>query len=373
MPRLAVELAAAIMICMSAIAKNGASPKNRESVLPQLMVEANRNKVLHVLAYMRDYSELCGNSDTVFLFREKLVDYMITANKKVRFEGWTLPRTLLSRSYYRFTNAQGLDSVSDECVWYFSWTDWMSLPPLRRLPEKLCKIKTGNDTLFGKYSPCVKWLKRDDRVKVEVNVLACGEGRSWCPSFDCFFEKDMDFDKFRIEFDYDNVVGYELSPSDVTGYRYEIESYGRGHELERIPRDLNDKWVHTIGEVYILDREYISPKEARAWASYKFEDEDVGIFEPAEAPPLSEATVALIRRVEEVDKKGIRLALPPDERLISIYYGKRKPNIGERALSLFKTMLGVTQYKSRKNARQGWARFKQEQLKKNRERNSTGN
>ena len=75
--------------------------------LPEVLVETRARKVLHMLAYVREYSTLSTYSDTVTLFREKMVDFMIVPDRKMKFRGWTSPRLLTSRSYYRFTDSEG--------------------------------------------------------------------------------------------------------------------------------------------------------------------------------------------------------------------------------------------------------------------------
>ena len=47
----------------------------RENVseLPELTVESKKHRLLHILAYVREYSTLATYTDTVFLFREKTV------------------------------------------------------------------------------------------------------------------------------------------------------------------------------------------------------------------------------------------------------------------------------------------------------------
>ena len=55
--------------------------------LPEIVVESGRHKVLHVLAYVREFSTLTTYTDTVFLFREKMVDFMLNPDRKVRFKG----------------------------------------------------------------------------------------------------------------------------------------------------------------------------------------------------------------------------------------------------------------------------------------------
>ena len=111
----------------------------RENIaeLPEVVVESRRHKVLHMLAFVREYSSLTTYTDTVFLFREKMVDYMLTPDRKVKFSGWSTPRVLTGRSYYRFTNDCGLDSVSDTGSNHFSWSDWIGVAPTISIPSAL--------------------------------------------------------------------------------------------------------------------------------------------------------------------------------------------------------------------------------------------
>ncbi|WP_301059036.1 hypothetical protein, partial [uncultured Muribaculum sp.] len=75
------------------------------SELPEVVIESRSHKVMHILAYVREYSTLTTYTDTVFLFREKMVDYMLTPDKKSKFKGWSSPRIMACKSYYRFSNA----------------------------------------------------------------------------------------------------------------------------------------------------------------------------------------------------------------------------------------------------------------------------
>ena len=105
--------------------------------LPEVTVETRGKRMLHILAYVRDYSTLTTYTDTVFLFREKMVDYMLPTDKKVNFKGWSSPRILSCKSYYRFTNQNGLDSVSDTNQNHFSWSDWVGIPSTVTIPSRL--------------------------------------------------------------------------------------------------------------------------------------------------------------------------------------------------------------------------------------------
>lgn len=70
--------------------------------LPEVVVEAKDKKMLHVVAYMREYSSLSSYTDTVSMYREKVVDFMLPGPEKTKYKGWRLARVLDSHSYYQF-------------------------------------------------------------------------------------------------------------------------------------------------------------------------------------------------------------------------------------------------------------------------------
>ena len=190
---------------ISAISSEGmaqSGSKDRTSVkamdLPEVLVESRKNSVLHILAYLREYSTMTTYSDTVFMFREKLVDYMLPVGRKVKFHGWTKPRMLTSKSYYRFSDHNGLDSISDEYRFHFSWSDWMGLVPNMPLPERLQNSDIGTDTIHGKFRPAEIWNKDNDRLRIDIDVREDTLSRRWAPAFDGFFRSNFEFDKFRI-------------------------------------------------------------------------------------------------------------------------------------------------------------------------------
>ena len=336
------------------------------SELPEVVVESKRHKVMHILAYVREYSTLTTYTDTVFLFREKMVDYMLVPDKNIKFKGWANPRILACKSYYRFTNAQGLDSVSDEGNYHFSWSDWIGIPTGTKLPERLQKLECGTDTLWGKYRPATIWMKNEDRVTVDVNVLADTTSRKWVSNLSGFLHKDnFEFENIRVRFRYENVVGDTISPLDIAGYSFNIESDGRGHDMFRFNRIDESFFVNTYAEFYILDKEYITIKEAKKWDNRKFDTDKIEIFEPLEAPSLEPSVLALIERVDIVNKEQIRLQQIPDQRLVSRYAGNRNFKIGNRVLSMLKRLVGISQIKSHRNRNKQWEEFTKEQIHKN--------
>lgn len=334
--------------------------------LPEVVVESRGHRVLHMLAYVREYSTMTTYTDTVFLFREKTVDYMVPSDSKVRFRGWTSPRILTCRSYYRFTDSDGLDSVSDAGNHHFSWSDWIGVPPKRPLPDALRRIGSGTDTLYGRYSPAEIWTREDDHVVVTVDVLADTLSRGWVPDMSGFFRSGVDFERFRIWYDYSNVVGDTLSVTDITGYSFHIESNGRGREMFRFNRRDEPFFVSTEAEVYILDKEYITVSEARKWERGKFDTEEIGIYESPEAPDLPPEVQELVDRVAGIDKDSVRLDYGPDYRMVSRNDGRRNFRIGRRALLLLKQATGITRYRFNRNLKETWNEFRKDRLRRDR-------
>lgn len=338
------------------------------SELPEVVVESRRRRVLHILAYVREYSTLTTYTDSVFLFREKMVDFMLPFDDKSKFRGWSTPRILTCKSYYRFTNEDGLDSVSDASNYHFSWSDWIGLAPKMSLPTKLRNTKVATDTLHGKYSPTEIWNRINDRLTINIDVLSDTTSRKWVPNIAGFFRQNLDFDKFKVTYNYNNIVGDTVTILDLTGYSFDIESRGRGHEMFRFNKLNEPFFVSTTAEVYILDQEFISVKEAKKWDERDFDIDEIGIYEPLEAPELSSSTLSLIDRVSRIDKDSIRLDFQPDHRMISNNLGRGNFKIGRRALFLLKQVTGVTLYKSHKNFNKNWDSFRKGQIKKNSQR-----
>jgi hypothetical protein len=129
-------------------------------------------------------------------------------------------------------------------------------------------------------------------------------------------------------------------------------------------------FVTTYAEVYILDKEFITVKEAKKWDNLNL-SEEIEIFEPEEAPDLSPSTLALIDRVNNIDADQVRLSIKPDERLMSRNIRKSNFGIAHRALSLLKQLTGITYFRSHSNINKNWNKLKKEQKARNSQQDSS--
>lgn len=330
--------------------------------LPEVVVESKKHSILHLMAYVREYSTLYTLTDTVTLFREKMVDFMKPV-VKTRFKGWTTPRVLNVRSYYRFTNAEGLDSVADRCSYHFSWTDWVGLPPEGRLPQSLRGNSTGTDTVFGRYSFTELWHKNNDRIILDLDILADTTSRKWVPNLSLFFRKDIDFERFNAKFNFENVFDTSLDETNITGYSYNIESKGRGRGMFMFNRYDEAFYVTTYCEVYIIDKEYITEKEARKWEKNINSQENLAFFIPSEAPELHPSVVNLIARVNSIDYDLTRLASTPD--LKNVGYRAERLNPGQRILNRVKSLFGIDYVRAKRKWNKNYNEFRRNQQSRN--------
>jgi hypothetical protein len=191
------------------------------------------------------------------------------------------------------------------------------------------------------------------------------------PNISHFFKNDdTDFEQFKLKINYDNVISSEVGPLELTGYSYNIESRGRGRGMFQFSRYDQPFFVTTYAEVYILDKEFITVKEAKKWDNLNL-SEETEIFEPEEAPDLSPSTLALIDRVNNIDADQVRLSIKPDERLIGRNIRKSNFGIAHRALSLLKQLTGISYIRSHSNINKNWNKFKKEQKARNSKQGSS--
>ena len=336
------------------------------TVLPEVVIESKKHNLLHMLAYVREYSTLSTMTDTVTLFREKMVDFMKPVTK-TKFKGWATPRVLNARSFYRFTNNQKLDSVSDRCSHHFSWTDWMGLAPSADLPSALSDKEFATDTVFGKYSVTELWHKNNDRITLDLDILADTASRKWVPNLSSFFHKDIDFERFNARYNFDNVVGKSIDEKSLTGYSFTIESNGRGRGMFMFNRVDEQFYVTTYCEVYIIEKEYITEKEGRRWEKAGIGTQDVGFYIPAEAPELQPSVLALIERVNMLDHDVVRLSSIPD--ISNIGYRAERLSPGQQVLRRLKGLFGIDKMIATRKWNKNYNTFRQEQQKRNRKDN----
>lgn len=361
-----------LMVVMLICGSAWATSKWEDSIsLKEIVVSAKDRRMLHVVAYVRDYSLLYTYTDTAVLYREKWIDFMLPAGKKSRYKGWTLPRLLSTKSYYHFRNQNGLDSVSDQFNQHFTWSDWIGLINPIPIPKSLQNEENVTDTVFGKYSPARIWLRNGDQYTLKVNAVVDTTSRMLIPGLSAFFRKPvnvfedegndwwnhrnaLEFDKFKLNYHFGNVVSDTLFVRDLERITCNVESQGRGRNMFRFNPYDEQFYVDTNYEIYIVAKEYIPVKDAKKWEHHQFTNQELeNLPLPDIVPPVSDDIAQLINRVDilkEQDEANVRAHIKVDRRVAGLplegYTNK------EVILKILKNMIGLKskhKYNSKKN------------------------
>ena len=290
----------------------------RKIVLKEVTATAHRRAVLHSIGYVREFSELTTYGDTVFMFREKWVDFMTSGLGVKNYAGWHLPRILTSKSYYRFSNGTGLDSVSDRFNQHFSWSDWVRIPSRIWLPKGVATEGESTDTVFGKNRPAEIWRRQGDRIDLSVNILASPESRRWVPGLDDFFARGVDFERFDVRYLFKAVSGETVWENNLDAMTFNIESNGRGRNMFRFTRQAEPFSVRTYAELYIASRKQLSVSDARRIERVMPTADELEPLMPDYAGDLPPEILELIARVEGIDHDALRLNFTPDENLVGL-------------------------------------------------------
>ncbi len=285
--------------------------------LPEVKVNTKRRPILHLTGYLREISTMSSSFDTVMLYREKWVDFMIPAEKEKHFKGWTDPRILKSKSYYKFTDVWGQDSVSDRINHHFSWSDWLSLPPRVNQPATIVRNPLISDTIMGLYSAAEVWRRDSTKLRVDVDVLADTLRGKWAPRLNSRLWRDLDFERLLLTFEYSDCDTFSVKPQNIDRMSCYIESMGRGHDMFRFKtRYDNILYVTTYVDLVIADREYLTVKDAkRKEKDQLLALEEASLVLESEKVPRDSVINDLIARVNAIDHDQRRLGMDIDVRV----------------------------------------------------------
>lgn len=310
--------------------------------LPEVKVDTRKRPILHLTGYLREISTMSSSSDTIMLYREKWVDFMIPSEKEKHYGGWLEPRILKSKSYYKFTNVDGKDSVSDRINHHFSWSDWLSLPPRVKQPNAIVGSQSVADTVMGLSSFAELWRRDSTKYRVDVDVLADTLRGKWASRLNSRLWQDLDFKRLLLTFEYSDCDTVYVKPQNIDRMSCYIESMGRGHDMFRF-NNLYDNFLYvtTYVDLVIADREYLTVKDARKKEKDRlFALEEASLVLESEKLPRDSVINDLIARVNAIDHDQRRLNMELDKRVGSgrlpappVY--KTKDKIGKALKSIF--------------------------------------
>lgn len=192
---------------------------------------------------------------------------------------------------------------------------------------------------FGKYGKSSLWQKENDRINLTIDVLADSTNLRWVPNLSGFIKNNTDFRRLTINYMFDEVSDKSILADNISRMSFNIESKGRGRNLNRILHTDNPIYVDTYTEVYFIDKKYISVADARNLEKHpKVYDKSTYLDSSSTfIPPLQPSIKDMVIRVNNIDRTSLRINKKPDTRYIAKRHThkKKKKGILDTLKSLF--------------------------------------
>lgn len=243
------------------------TPKMYE--LSEVVIKPGTHPLLYVTAYMREYGTSFGSSDSVTIYNESIVDFMIPVGK-TKNKGWRKPRTLAENTYMRHTNSNGLDSVSDKIDDMYLLAAKSHIYPSAKsavmtLPPNIATTSgQASRTIFTKDSTKIDWLRNGNVIKVNYDVMTRYKNHVYTPNALKLLGATMDITEAMDNYTFVKEDNYnKLSPADVRQISRSMKMIGRGKVWRWSLGTKNPIDMRYYAEIYVLNREYVTEAEAK--------------------------------------------------------------------------------------------------------------
>lgn len=233
--------------------------------LPEVIISPRSRPLLYLTGYVREVSSLFGSSDSVTIFRESIVDFMLPVGE-TRVKGWKKPRELTSKTYVRMTNAEGLDSVSNHTDYdYLLWTGTFGvIPSSVNVPAGFGKgISFASDTVMGKYTPKFVWQKSNGTFRCRKDGLADRKGHVYTPWQLKAMGLTTDLNELSQNYVFETTGGDQPTLADISSFSLSISLLIKSKLLKSLYKSSKPVCQKSYVEVYITGREYLTDEEAK--------------------------------------------------------------------------------------------------------------
>ena len=269
--------------------------------LPEIVVIPGSRPLLHLTGYMREITSVLSSSDSVAIFKESVVDFLVPV-EKTKVKGWNKARELASKTYVRMSNSSGLDSVSTNHEYEFMlWGNRKSLIPSgTKIPAKIKGTDLACDTIMGKYYPKIIWWKNGDITRWHGDALANEKNHVTTPWALKLFGLTADVTEISENYVFDTPDGDFIRPTDLRQVSVTIDMLAKGKLFKKAFDSSSPVNVRTYMELYLTDREFLSEEEGKELKKEVPFIEPSDILAPANANPLHPAIMRTVERVNSL-------------------------------------------------------------------------
>lgn len=273
----------------------------QEYELPEIVIIPGSRPLLHLTGYMREITSVLSSSDSVTLFKESVVDFLVPV-EKTKVKGWNKARELASKTYVRMSNSSGLDSVSTNHEYEFIlWGNRKGLiPSAAKIPDKIKGTDVACDTIMGKYYPKIIWLKNGDVTRWYGDALANEKNHITTPWALKIFGLTTDVTEISENYVFDTPDGGFIRLTDLRQVSVTIDMLAKGKLFKKTFDSSSPVNVRTYMELYLTDREFLSEEEGKSLKKEIPTIKSSDILAPANANPLHPAIIRSVERVNSL-------------------------------------------------------------------------
>lgn len=273
----------------------------QEYDLPEIVVIPGSRPLLHLSGYLREITSILGSADSVTIFKESMVDFLVPVEKS-KVKGWNKARELASGTYVRMSNSSGLDSVSTSHEYEFMlWGNRKSMiPSAIKLPDNIKGTDVACDTVMGKYYPKIIWRKNGDVTRLYGDALANEKNHVTSPLALKLFGLTTDVTEISDNYVFDTPEGDFIRPMDLRQLSVTIDMLAKGKLFKKTFDSSSPVNVRTYMELYLTDREFLSEEEGKILKKEIPAIEPSDILAPANANPLHPAIIRTVERVKSL-------------------------------------------------------------------------
>ena len=265
--------------------------------LEEVVVVPVERNVLKQTFYVREYFSIHNESDTVTFFTEHMSRRFIPTSKDAKFDDDTSLQMLNTRQYAHY-QIFGKDSVVANPESAFPMmVDVLYLNNEEVTAPESFKESGNTPKHFEKAGKSGMTLIQKQNAQTFTSIeddLAHRKGHKFSPWILKAIGLTMEFQQLYTTHTYRvNDTGI-YQPKDLMEASFVMEALGKGKLLRKALKSENPVMIHSMTELYIVDREFLTVAEAQE--SCKNKPTDVKFAIPSSVPPLNEATRRLVDR-----------------------------------------------------------------------------
>lgn len=270
--------------------------------LSEVVVSPGEAPLMYITAYMREYASSFGSKDSLTIYEEGIVDFLIPV-EKTKVKGWRKPRILASKQYQRHTDSAGLDEVSNQADDIFLMASNLNIFPSSEgsalnMPEKIASASgTTTETVFTKNNTKMDWQRNGDIIRLSHDIMTRYENHVYSPTAFKLLGATVDITESVGSYVFICGDGERtITPADLCQLSLSLKLTGRGKMFKWGFDSKSPVDIRNYIEIYVIDRAYVTEKEGKELKKNP-PSVPAGIVAPKGTAPLHPGVERIVERV----------------------------------------------------------------------------